>query len=258
MEYRINDKMNNKVFYLIALVASAVLFISLPTLFMFLGAFVADLNLSGGGFFQTFLVELTDLNVPMSDMTLGILALGQMIGEFLLAGIMVAFLLREFIKDYHKMKKNWLVNIGIIIAGIFLIYISMGFIGMLYQLLGIEGTSDNEDQVRGLLTGSGGVFMIIGTVILAPFVEEIIFRKLLYGVVENSLNLKPIFAIIISAVIFAAIHDVSIFFFQYFAMALVICSSYTISKNNIYVPISIHFLNNLLSVILFFLMPEAI
>ncbi|HHZ11339.1 MAG TPA: hypothetical protein GYA05_01355, partial [Acholeplasmataceae bacterium] len=42
-----------------------------------------------------------------------------------------------------------------------------------------------------------------------------------------------------------------IFFFQYLPMALVLCIAYSISKNNIFVPMGIHFLNNATIIIYF-------
>ena len=93
--------------------------------------------------------------------------------------------------------------------------------------------------------------MLLSVMLLALFVEEILFRKILYGVVQDS-QLRPLIAIVISAVIFAALHAVDLFFFNICRWS-VLCTSYSLSKNNILVPIGIHFLNNSTILIYFFM-----
>jgi len=95
--------------------------------------------------------------------------------------------------------------------------------------------------------------MMISVILFAPFVEEVLFRKLLFGTLEEKFKLKPIVAIIASTLVFSLIHvssgDNIIYIFQYLPLAFVITYSYYKSERNIFVPMGIHFLNNLISVL---------
>ena len=95
-----------------------------------------------------------------------------------------------------------------------------------------------------------GFLMLISTVLLAPFIEEIIFRKFLFGLFEKTFRFPIYIATILSAVIFGLIHDYTIFFFMYFPLALVLSLSYSLYKNNIFMPMGVHLLNNVFAVIM--------
>lgn len=114
----------------------------------------------------------------------------------------------------------------------------------IYTYFGVGGTSANQESIVMALDSSSAVFMYLSVVLLAPLVEELLFRKVLYGMVEETFKMPKIVSIIGSALIFASLHAVDVFFFQYFFMALVLCSSYSLFRNNILIPMGIHFLNN--------------
>ena len=101
--------------------------------------------------------------------------------------------------------------------------------------------------------GSTRGFVILYTVILAPIFEEIVFRKLLFYVFRKNTKLPMWAVVLIVSCLFAGIHvtDVEsfIFFPQYFVLALIITSAYAFTKENLYVCIGLHFLNNLVSVL---------
>jgi membrane protease YdiL (CAAX protease family) len=122
---------------------------------------------------------------------------------------------------------------------------------LLYDLLGIKGTSGNQSAIEDALRSPTGFLMLLSVILLAPFVEELLFRKLCFGALEVKLHFPKIIAVLVSSLLFAVMHGVDIFYFQYLAMALVISGSYALFKNNIYIPMGIHFLNNL-SVLLIF------
>jgi len=250
MNERISKKIENGNFYLIALLLSLFLFYFLQVVVMNIGVFVIDFR--SPGFATQFTEEVAAGNFgQMSEYTLGIFNMSQFIGEIILAGIMVAFLGKELIKDYKRFKEKLGYHIFVIISGFVILYLLNYGLTLIYEELGIRGTSDNQQAIEMALAASTGIFMLLAVILLAPFVEEIIFRKLLFGVVEEKLKFPPILAIIISAIIFAAIHAIDVFFFQYFAMAIVLCGSYSLFKNNIYIPMGIHLINN--STVLFFI-----
>ena len=167
--------------------------------------------------------------------------------------IFVYFLRHDLVNDFKEFKKNFAQNIAIILGALAGMYILGLIVVNIYYSLGITDDSANESIINILLTSPGKWLMIISVVILAPIVEEMIFRKLFIDTCETKFKLKPIYAILISTVLFAFIHVTDLesikFIFQYIALALPICVAYHYSNNNIYVVTIVHIINNLLSVL---------
>lgn len=256
MENQIYKKLSNGNFYVIAFLTAIVLFYLLSILAMFAGAM--GMEYRSPGFFQSFMdAYLTGDMGANSNLFYGMLNVSQMVGELILAGLFVFILKNELRRDALRFKTEWKSLLGTIAVG-FIVLLGLNFVvNLIYTLFGIEGTSENQELIEALLGGDYRFAMYLTTLLLAPFVEEILFRKLLFGVVEEKFRWKPIFAILISGFIFAAYHGVDIFIFQYLSMSLLLCVSYSFSKNNIFVPMGIHFLNNLLSVLFYVLYSVA-
>lgn len=187
-----------------------------------------------------------------------ILCMTQMMFNIPLVGFFIFILRKELSSDIKNFRKNAKKFFGYIIIGLFACYLLTTVVGTIYELLGITGVSDNQTTINDALYSSAKVPMILSVILFAPFVEEILFRKLLFGTVEEKFKLKPIIAIIASTLVFSLIHVSGdgnlIYIFQYIPLAFVITYSYYISGRNIYVPIGIHFLNNLISILLAYLM----
>lgn len=172
--------------------------------------------------------------------------------------IVMIFLLKvDFKNDFKAFKKDCksiLIYVG---CGFVVMYMLTIIVSMIYQSLGIMEESANEELINKILLSKYALPMIISVVLLAPIVEEILFRKVLFGFCEKTLRLKPIFAILISTFIFAFIHVSDLenikFIFQYLPLSLVICSVYHFSKNNIYAVILLHMANNTIAVIVTYL-----
>ena len=116
-----------------------------------------------------------------------------------------------------------------------------------------EETSQNQQAIIDALNGSTKIFVIIYTVIVAPIIEEIVFRKLFYNVLKRHTKL-PVWAIVlIISFVFAFIHVSDLesikFLPQYFVLAFVITGVYAITKENIFASISLHGINNLIAVL---------
>lgn len=90
------------------------------------------------------------------------------------------------------------------------------------------------------------ILNIIGTVILAPIVEELMFR----GVLLNRLKMRTgvIPAILISSFIFGMIHEFG-GMTSAFLFGICMCILY-LKTDNILIPMSVHFLNNFIVTIL--------
>ena len=159
--------------------------------------------------------------------------------------------------DKLNFKKNWIdfkadsrnKTKGIFI-GFLLLYIAMYFAQIILSVLGVTGTSNNELLIRSLFTPDplnlGILFFLL--VIVTPIVEEVIFRKVLFGFIEPKSN--HIIAIVVSGLIFAFLHIQDGDYIQmipYTGMGLVLGYVYWKSNRNIYVSIGAHLLNNFVS-----------
>jgi membrane protease YdiL (CAAX protease family) len=250
MSERIIRKIGRGHFYLLAFVVGFVLFFLLQVAVMYLG--VGIISYKNPNFLKEFQVAVNDYK-KMTDQMWGVQNLSQFIGSIILAILMIIIFARNLSQDFQRFKSEWKSTIPMIFLGFIIIYlVNIAFV-LIYKLLGVTGTSQNQELILAALDSSTGVFMLLSVMLLAPFVEEILFRKALYGAVQDKFKLRPLIAILISAVIFSALHAVDLFFFQYLPMALVLCTTYSLSKNNILVPIGIHFLNNSTILIYFFM-----
>jgi membrane protease YdiL (CAAX protease family) len=186
-----------------------------------------------------------------------ILSMVQMMFNLPLIGFFVYVLRNDFREDWKKFTSKFKQSMTYIVLGMVACYVLTAIVATVYEFFGITGTSDNQEVINAALYGNAKIPMIISVVLFAPFVEEILFRKLLFGTIEEKFKLKPIVAIIASTLLFSFIHvssgDNLIYIFQYLPLALVITYSYYKSNRNIFVPIGIHFLNNLLSVLVVYL-----
>ena len=121
-----------------------------------------------------------------------------------------------------------------------------------YGLIGVEGTSENQESLEAAVLSKYGLIMLIPIVFFAPIIEELIFRKFIFGIIEDKLKWSAWSAILISTVVFSLMHLLSgdfQYILLYLPQAFVMGIMYHFSKNNIFVPITIHFINNLLAAI---------
>jgi membrane protease YdiL (CAAX protease family) len=175
----------------------------------------------------------------------------------LLTPIVIYLLKVDIIDDFKEFKVDKVQAINqVIIAYFFLIvgnvlsnYLST-FLG---GLLGIEpSTSVNQEVIESALKSNGIVLMILSAVILGPIAEELIFRKAIFGLIK-----KNSVALIVSSLVFGLIHLLNEETFSnllvngvsYFIMGLIFGYIYIRNKRNIMVPIIVHIVSNLISVL---------
>lgn len=161
--------------------------------------------------------------------------------------------------------RNFLFRSGVPI-GLLLMTCLFGFLG--YRaldslwwilLLFIQGflpelpTNMNQELVEEFLRNYRG-YMILNVVVLAPFVEEILFRGVIFAPMCKK---RPFLAYVASIVAFAGLHVVGFIgyqpwwmllfsFLQYIPAAFVLCWSYQRSCS-IWAPILLHGIMNLVS-----------
>ncbi|WP_369819900.1 lysostaphin resistance A-like protein [Terribacillus sp. 7520-G] len=167
--------------------------------------------------------------------------------SFLLAVILTFFLLRQ---DMRAPAMRNATNPGMtvvwIIIGFFAAYFGQIIAGLIETyVLNIKQASENTSSIMDAVREVPAFALIV--VVFAPVLEEIIFRKILFGEIYKRTNFFV--AVLISALVFGAVHGDFLHLLQYFVMGVIFAALYVKTKR-IIVPIITHGLMNLLVVIL--------
>ena len=143
---------------------------------------------------------------------------------------------------FRKLPKALLVYFGVSIA-----------VNSAVLLLQPDFANQNTDAILGILQDSP-VFIFFLTVVLAPLIEETIFRGLIFG---NLLRVNRLLAYAVTALCFAGIHvinfistltpaDLLLSILQYFPAAAVLCAVYE-KRDTIAAPMLLHGCINLIA-----------
>ena len=181
--------------------------------------------------------------------------ISQVIAYFLFICLVGAICSNVFKVEFQEFKFKLGKNIGMVFAFGILIYIVDVIVNYFYILIGETGTSMNQLMIYGALSSPIKWPTILLTILLAPIVEEMIYRKFMIGTLHLKLKLPIWVAGVVSAIIFALIHvsssvDQLIYFPQYFALAMVLVAAYIYSGQNIYFSIGVHIFNNTVSILI--------
>lgn len=195
-------------------------------------------------------------------------------GVYLIAmAVLLPISFKILIKDIKEFKNNPGLNFKWFGFGVLIMYGGIYASAIIVEILSFNletGDSANQELIVSILK-SGGINMILMslmTVIFAPIIEEIVFRKCLFGLFKKN----TIKTVILSTVIFAGIHTIPtciellpgvitgdnkvtdlylefIYIFQYLGQAFALAFVYHKTKGNLIPCIMIHFLNNFISII---------
>lgn len=242
-EIRFSKKFKNADFYLISFIVSFAAFFLLREIIMLI---IMTINEGKeDGFSQIFLDLWSSGKYEDFSQTMwGTINLSQFLGNLLLLIPLIILLAKAIFRDLKIFKSELWHNIAVVIFGFALMFFGQSFLARVYQYFDIYDTSDNQALINFALQSDTKIFIIFSVVVLAPLLEELVFRKLFFGFLEEKLKFPRILVLFLSAALFASLHALDIFFFQYFFMALILAGSYVLSKKNIIIPIGIHFLNN--------------
>lgn len=177
------------------------------------------------------------------------------------------------VDDKLNFSLNLKYNLKWVGYGILIMFGSIYIAGIIETLLTFNidtGISENQETINNLMNSSGlNAFLIaIVTIVFAPILEEIIFRKCLFGIFKKN----TIVTVILSTIIFASIHvvpaSVTIFFeclarenkwinlyleiiyiFSYLGQGFAISFVYHKTKGNVIPCMLIHAINNLIAFI---------
>ncbi|AIO19348.1 CAAX amino terminal protease self- immunity [Candidatus Izimaplasma bacterium HR1] len=167
----------------------------------------------------------------------------------IMALLFVVMLVSFWKKAFAQFKQNKWEYIKLIGLGFLtLIAVSM-LMNVIYSLLGITDTSDNQEQLNQLLEGGwfDQMSLVLFAVFLAPMVEEMVFRLAGFNFLMRIKVLPSWAVVVITSLIFGFIHVMGSFdleqIFYYAGLGVVLGYFYYRSKN-IIVPIVIHMLLN--------------
>ena len=133
---------------------------------------------------------------------------------------------------------------------------------VLASLIGSAPASVNQQGLESLMLAVPPWLMVPVLVVIAPFVEEYIFRHLLIGKLSRYVN--PWFCYALSVLLFASIHLLGKqaltlpALAPYLAMGLVLVVAYVRSGRNLMFSYAVHGSKNLLAVLLIYALPSAL
>ncbi|KAB2330025.1 CPBP family intramembrane glutamic endopeptidase [Bacillus mesophilum] len=167
--------------------------------------------------------------------------------SFSLALIIILFLLRKDMKVERSLSEQSSVvkSIAWAIGGVFLALIAQSVAANIEYMIGIEMGSENTQQIMSIIETSSIVILVVS--IIGPILEEIIFRKIIFGSLHKRFNF--FISALLSSVIFAAAHTEFEHLLLYSAMGFTFAFLYVKTKR-ILVPIFAHVAMNSLVVVM--------
>lgn len=167
--------------------------------------------------------------------------------SFVITLMIVLLLLRKEMSDAKGYRKSSPIGNSILwaIGGVFLAMLAQGIAGNIERWLGIETNSENTQQIIHLIE-SFPIVILVSSVI-GPILEEIVFRKIIFGSLHKRFNFM--IAALISSVIFGLVHMEIEHLLLYSAMGFTFAYLY-VKTNRILVPIFAHVAMNTLVVLM--------
>ncbi|MGM9986886.1 MAG: lysostaphin resistance A-like protein [Bacillaceae bacterium] len=159
--------------------------------------------------------------------------------SFIMGLLFILFLLKNEIKNWKSMRTDSLTITSFIswgIGGFFLALFSQYIAGIieLFVLKIDPGSENTQDLVR--IAKLSPAFIIV-TCIVGPILEELVFRKVIFGTIYNRTNF--IIAGLLSSLIFAVVHFDFTHLLVYTAMGFTFAFLYVRTKT-ILIPIFVH------------------
>lgn len=201
-------------------------------------------------FYVVMYLPFAIFDINLSSIPDYILSIYQMGMETILIVVLILIYLkdfRRFIKDFKENAKQHLkTGIDYWFIGIVIMIISNIIIGTFSPI----SLPENEQAVREALK-LNPIFIFLSIVLLAPILEEILFRHTLFEIIKN----KPLY-VIISGLLFGSFHILGIassifswlYVIPYAALGIAFAYAY-VKTNNLLVPITMHAFHNFITVI---------
>lgn len=172
---------------------------------------------------------------------------------FILVGIFILYY-KELVLDFKTFIKNIKVYLPFIIKRYFIMLGLMFLVAIPIVMINGEGVSSNQEAINVMFKKVPWATLLLSC-LYAPLTEETVFRLSLSKLFKN----KLIF-IIVSGFLFGALHVISdlssisniIYVFLYATLGMCLAKAYS-DTNNIFVSISMHFIQNSLAAMLILL-----
>jgi uncharacterized protein len=199
-------------------------------------------------------IVFTEPTTALSDFGLSIVNFAIYV---IMLPLMIFFIRKDLVYDFEeiKMKRQEIIipiALGyiMIIAGNYVSQLLSQFLAQVFNVTPAEAI--NQITIINALQSQGAVLMFVSAVLLGPIVEELIFRKAIFGLIK-----KDHIALIVSTFIFGTIHLISepsitealVNGVSYYMMGFVFGYIYLKNDRNIWIPIFVHILSNLISVV---------
>lgn len=162
--------------------------------------------------------------------------------SFIIAFLITLFLLKDDIFNRNRIQgqSTMIHTIKWIIFGFFLSLFAQSIAGIIEMyILGVDQESQNTNDIL-FIAQKAPIFIIVVT-LLGPFLEEIVFRYILFGSLYHRFSFFV--SALISSVIFALVHQDFPHLLIYISMGFVFAFLYVKTKR-IIVPICAHMLMN--------------
>lgn len=176
---------------------------------------------------------------------------------YLIALLIIVFYTRDaLVTDFkdlieRRTRLAWLIPV-----------LALAFTGIAYLIDFLVSkavpASNNQSTIVGILQTGAAPIMVICTILFAPIVEELVFRKCIFSMLKDRVGV--VWCYIISTFLFALPHmlstpvdNVGIWLLQcvpYVICGALLCGVYHLSRFNIYASILAHMFNNILAVLL--------
>lgn len=169
--------------------------------------------------------------------------------------LVIIFNYKQIICDFKLFVKNKKVYIPYVIKNYFKMLGAMILVAIPISILNSGNTSGNQQLVNYMFK-KAPIIIFLSSTLYAPFVEENVFRLAFLRIFKN----KYVF-IILSSFVFGLLHVIDtsssiyqfLYIFQYMSLGYFLANAYYNSKN-IFVPMSMHFIQNFISAILILLL----
>ncbi len=183
----------------------------------------------------------------------------QIILDIIFLGIFI-YLFRSWLtKDKNVFESRNKTIITILVSSAIILIVGIG-INLLFEFLIPNISNNNQESLQSMIKVAPAT-LIFAALVFAPVVEEIIFRGAIFNAFYKKEN--PIAAILISGALFSLVHVIGsllvgnliglIHFVSYFAVGIGFGFLYHKTRN-LYICIGVHFINNLVAVLLMFLL----
>ena len=221
---------------------------------------VLPLYVIGGNWIGNALLKFIIIHFRLSlDMQTMVAYLNLIIDSLyvLFIGYLYKDLLLKQWKDFISHRKEFIIYACV--TGLVSIYIVNLIGGLISMFLSGESMSENQALIN-MISQSHPFIILVTSVFLAPIVEEIIFRGMIFGWLYEW---NTWVAHVVSGFLFGFVHIMIpvlqgnasewLHIVSYFAMGIVLSVLYE-KKNNIFVPMMTHAANNLVVILpIFFL-----